>query len=64
MNKKDAGGFRYHLEDDKIMAYRKLTTEDKLKWLDDVHSFTMLFQTKEAAALREKLKGDWKKSFR
>ena len=33
-------GFYYTLEDEKIKTYMKLTTEEKLKWLDEINAFT------------------------
>jgi len=32
-------GFSYTIEDDKIRAYMALSTEDKLKWLEEVNEF-------------------------
>ena len=49
-------GFSYHLEDEKIEAYKKLSTEDKLRWLEEIDEFTRLFQTRKAAKVREKFK--------
>jgi len=44
------GGFSYVLEDEKILEYMKLSTEDKLRWLEEINAFTR-------AALGEKEKG-------
>lgn len=32
-------GFYYTLEDDKIKEYMKLSTEEKLKWLEEINKF-------------------------
>ena len=41
--------FSYTLEDDKILEYLKLPTEDKLKWLEEILEFNNLVvgETKE-----------------
>ena len=49
-------GFKYHLEDEKILAYMELSWEDRLKWLEEVLAFTYAFQTKEERALRDKFR--------
>lgn len=38
-------GFSYHIEDDKIKGYMKLTVEDKLKWLHEINAFNRLCLT-------------------
>jgi len=48
-------GFSYTLEDDKILEYMKLSTEDKLNWLEDINRFNRLFLTDEGREIREKL---------
>lgn len=53
MNKK---GFYYELEDDKILSYMKLTTEEKLKWLEEINEFTNMVLTEKQKALRKKLR--------
>jgi len=41
--------FSYTLEDEKILEYLKLSTEDKLKWLEEIQEFNnlLLGETKE-----------------
>lgn len=48
-------GFSYVLEDDKILEYMKLSTEDKLNWLEDINQFNSLFLTDKEKEIREKL---------
>ena len=48
-------GFSYVLEDDKILEYMKLSTEDKLNWLEDINEFNSLFLTGKEREIREKL---------
>jgi hypothetical protein len=33
-------GFWYTLEDEKILEYMKLSTEDKLRWLEEINELT------------------------
>ena len=51
-----SSGFKYHLEDEKILAYLKLSWEDRLKWLEEILAFTYAFQTPEERELREKIR--------
>ncbi|MBI5560247.1 MAG: hypothetical protein HY883_03130 [Deltaproteobacteria bacterium] len=48
-------GFSYVLEDDKILEYMRLSTEDKLSWLEDINQFNSLFLTDKEREIREKL---------
>ena len=49
-------GFHYYLEDEKILEYMKLSTEDKLKWLEEIRVFTLAVLTEEQLRFREKLR--------
>ncbi len=49
-------GFIYTLEDEKIIEYMKLYTEDKLKWLEDINDFTNMVLSDREKELREKLR--------
>jgi hypothetical protein len=51
-----AKGFKYYIEDEKIREYMKLSTEDKLKWLDEIQKFNELAITEEAKKIREKFR--------
>jgi hypothetical protein len=33
-------GFQYTLEDEKIIEYLKLTTKEKLQWLEEINNFS------------------------
>ncbi len=33
-------GFAYDLDDEKILEYMKLSTEDKLRWLEEINELT------------------------
>ena len=52
-------GFSYTLENEKIKEYMKLTTEQKLEWLEEIIIFTEMLLTPKQKKIREKLrKGD------
>lgn len=45
-------GFHYHLEPEKIREYRKLSAEDKLKWLEAAFLFSEMALTPKAKRMR------------
>jgi len=49
-------GFSYTLDDDKLRSYMKLSTKEKLEWLEEINKFTDLFLTPQEKAFREKLR--------
>jgi len=49
-------GFEYTLEDEKIIEYMKLSTEDKLKWLDEINEFNRIVLSNHEKELRDKLR--------
>mgnify|MGYP006780213223 FL=1 len=49
-------GFFYTFEDEKIIEYMKLSTEDKLKWLEEINEFINMVLSGREKALREKLR--------
>lgn len=55
MNKK-LKGFYYYIEDEKILEYMKLSTAEKLQWLEDIIEFTEKFSTVEDNKIREKFR--------
>jgi hypothetical protein len=48
----------YYLEDEKILAYMKLTDEEKMKWLEEVRVFNREVFSEEELELRKKLMKD------
>jgi hypothetical protein len=48
-------GLSYTLEDEKIRAYMVLSTEDKLKWLEDINELTEQVLTPTEKKARAKL---------
>ena len=58
-NKKKRGelkGFSYNLEDEKILAYKKLTAQEKLQWLEEINRFTFFVLNERQKEFREKLR--------
>lgn len=49
-------GFQYYLEDEKIIQYLKLSTEDKLRWLEEINDFTRAVLNEKEKAFREKMR--------
>ena len=49
-------GFSYTLEDEKIIEYMKLSTKDKLRWLEEINQFTNLVLNDKQKELRAKLR--------
>ena len=49
-------GFFHTFEDEKILEYMKLSTEDKLKWLEEINEFTKIVLSDREKELREKLR--------
>lgn len=51
-------GFSYTLEKKKLLEYLKLSTEDKLKWLEEINTFNRMVLNDRKKAIREKLRAD------
>ena len=49
-------GFSYDLEDEKIREYMKLSTEDKLRWLEEINEFTQAALSEREKRFRELLR--------
>ena len=49
-------GFYYTIETEKILKYMKLSTEDKLKWLEEINEFTFQILTDKQKDLRQKIR--------
>ncbi|MDG6225539.1 MAG: hypothetical protein QCI82_08495 [Candidatus Thermoplasmatota archaeon] len=48
-------GFYHTLEDDKIREYMKLSTKEKLMWLEEMHELTRKVLTEKEWEFRRKL---------
>jgi hypothetical protein len=49
-------GYSYTVENEKIIAYMNLSTEQKLKWLEEINAFTHAALTDEEKLIRQKLR--------
>jgi hypothetical protein len=54
MNEKK--GYSYTVEDEKLIEYMKLSTEQKLEWLEEINSFTNSVLSDEEKLIRQKLR--------
>lgn len=52
----DNSGFRYTVEDEKIREYMKLTTEEKLVWLQEVIELTEMVLSDKEKEFRRRLR--------
>jgi hypothetical protein len=50
------GGFGYWVSDEQLAAFAKLSPLDRLRWLDEARRFTLLAETPETRARRERLR--------
>jgi len=49
-------GYSYTVEDEKIKEYMKLTTEEKLKWLQEIVEFTNIALTEKQKEFQSRLR--------
>ncbi len=49
-------GFSYTLEEEKIVAYLKLSTEDKLQWLEEINEFNRIILDDREKEIRARLR--------
>ncbi|PKP59924.1 MAG: hypothetical protein CVT89_00670 [Candidatus Altiarchaeales archaeon HGW-Altiarchaeales-2] len=52
----DKKGFSYTIEDEKLIEYMKLSTEDKLNWLEEINEFMNMVLNDREKEIREKLR--------
>lgn len=52
----DNTGYRYTVEDEKIKEYMKLTTEEKLIWLQEIVEFTNMVLTDKEKEFQRRLR--------
>ena len=48
--------FVFEIEDEKIREYMKLSTEQKLQWLEEINAFTHAVLSDEEKLIRQKLR--------
>ena len=50
------GGYYYYVSDEQLQAFARLTLLERLKWVDELHLFTLMASTPETTARRERLR--------
>jgi hypothetical protein len=50
------GGFFYHVSDEQLEAFQRLTPLQRLQWADEARLFTLLARTPETAERQERLR--------
>jgi hypothetical protein len=51
-----SGGYRYYVSDDQLAAYARLTSLQRLMWLDELRLFALMARTPETAERQERLR--------
>lgn len=51
-----AGGFRYHVSDEQLAVFARLTPLQRLEWVEAAREFSWLGQTAETRARQERLR--------
>ena len=50
------GGYSYHVSDEQLEVFARLTPYERLKWADEIRLFTLLARTPETAERQERLR--------
>ena len=50
-------GFSYTLEDEKIIEYMKLSTENKLQWLEEINDFNNMVLSDRGKGIKRQIEG-------
>jgi hypothetical protein len=50
------GGFSYHVSDEQLAAFARLTPMQRLEWVEAARQFTLLTQTPETRERHERLR--------
>jgi hypothetical protein len=50
------GGYRYHVSDEQLRAFRRLTPEQRLRWLDEMREFTIATAPPQSKAWWQKFR--------
>jgi hypothetical protein len=56
MKQESRGGFRYTVSDDQLAQYARMTTRQRLEWVDAARLFTLKTRTPETAIRQERLR--------
>lgn len=50
------GGFAYYVSDEQLAAYARLTSYQRLCWVEEIRIFSLLARTPETAERQERLR--------
>ena len=53
---KPEGGYSYHVSDEQLAAFARLSPYERLRWVDEMRLFTLMASTPETSARRERLR--------
>lgn len=56
MKQESRGGFRYTVSDEQLAQYARMTTRQRLEWIDAARLFTLKTRTPETAIRQERLR--------
>jgi hypothetical protein len=56
MEHSNRGGFRYAVSAEQLEAYARMTTRQRLEWVDAARTFTLKVRTPETAIRQERLR--------
>ncbi|HID70358.1 MAG TPA: hypothetical protein EYP35_07860 [Desulfobacterales bacterium] len=56
IEQKQKGGFRYYVSKEQLAYFQKLTTLQRLQWVEQARQFTLLGRTPETAERQERLR--------
>jgi len=56
MGHQTRGGFRYTVSEEQLAAYARMTTRQRLEWVDAARMFTLKTRTRETAIRQERLR--------
>lgn len=56
MNAESAGGFWYEVSDEQLAQFARMSTRERLEWVDAARLFTLRARTPETAHRQERLR--------
>jgi hypothetical protein len=56
MNSVSSGGYRYTVSDEQLAQFAKMSTRERLAWVDAARLFTLKTRTRETAIRQERLR--------
>jgi hypothetical protein len=56
MNSVSKGGYRYTVSDEQLAQFARMSTRERLEWVDAARLFTLKTRTRETAIRQERLR--------